>query len=127
MRRSSCARMNPKGLSVDRCAFYILGCPPSLKSQVLGVDFVEKTHLIVSAILMAGLLKWGKSILQRAPSPPLRFLTTGFKVFAPSEILDKERFEEFKLGRYYLVNIGEVFDSKYQVIGKLGFGVTSTV
>ncbi|OCK87907.1 uncharacterized protein K441DRAFT_709141 [Cenococcum geophilum 1.58] len=76
---------------------------------------------------MAGLLKWGKSILQRAPSPPLRFLTTGFKVFAPSEILDKERFEEFKLGRYYLVNIGEVFDSKYQVIGKLGFGVTSTV
>lgn len=76
---------------------------------------------------MAGLLKWGKSIFQRAPSPPLRFPTTGFEVFAPSEILDEERFEEFKSGRYYPVNIGEVFDSKYQVIGKLGFGVTSTV
>jgi hypothetical protein len=57
----------------------------------------------------------------------MRFPTTGFEVFAPSEILDEERFEEFKSGRYYPVNIGEVFNSKYQVIGKLGFGVTSTV
>ena len=29
--------------------------------------------------------------------------------------------------KYYPVNIGDVFSSKYQIIGKLGFGVTSTV
>lgn len=35
-----------------------------------------------------------------------------------SEALEEERFEEFKMGRYYPVDIGEIFSSKYQVIGK---------
>jgi hypothetical protein len=30
-------------------------------------------------------------------------------------------------GIYYPVNVGDVFASKYQVVGKIGFGVTSTV
>lgn len=42
-------------------------------------------------------------------------------------MLEEEHFEEFKAGRYYPVNIGDVFNSKYQVVGKLGFGVTSMV
>lgn len=42
-------------------------------------------------------------------------------------LLEEERFEDFKKGIYYPVNIGDVFASKYQVLGKLGFGVTSTV
>lgn len=57
----------------------------------------------------------------------MRFPTSGFEIINASELLEEERFEEFKTGRYYPVNIGEVFRSKYQVIGKLGFGVTSTV
>ncbi|KAK3324416.1 kinase-like domain-containing protein [Cercophora scortea] len=36
-------------------------------------------------------------------------------------------FDEFKSGQYYPVNIGDVYESKYQVLGKLGFGSTSTV
>jgi hypothetical protein len=55
------------------------------------------------------------------------FKTGGFEVINATEVLEEERFEEFKTGRYYPVNIGEIFSSKYQVIGKLGFGVTSTV
>lgn len=65
--------------------------------------------------------------MRRAPSPPLRFPTSGFDVIGDSEVLEEERFEEFKAGRYYPVEIGDIFASKYQVIGKLGFGVTSTV
>jgi serine/threonine-protein kinase SRPK3 len=57
----------------------------------------------------------------------MRFPTSGFKIISASELLEEERFEEFKTGRYYPVTIGEIFRSKYQVIGKLGFGVTSTV
>lgn len=57
----------------------------------------------------------------------MRFPTTGFETVNASEILDEERFEAFKKERYYPVNIGDVFSSKYQIIGKLGFGVTSTV
>jgi serine/threonine-protein kinase SRPK3 len=76
---------------------------------------------------MASILKWARRSIPRAPSLPLRFPTSGFEIINLSEVVEEERFEDFKTGRYCPVNIGEVFKSKYQVIGKLGFGVTSTV
>jgi hypothetical protein len=57
----------------------------------------------------------------------MRFPTRGFETVPAFLVLDEERFDEFKKGVYYPVNIGDVLNSKYQVIGKLGFGVTSTV
>lgn len=57
----------------------------------------------------------------------MRFPTSGFEIVNTSKILDEERFEEFKAGQYYPVNIGDIFGSKYQAVGKLGFGATSTV
>ncbi|KAF7173419.1 hypothetical protein CNMCM5623_005636 [Aspergillus felis] len=76
---------------------------------------------------MATLFRWARNTFRRPPSPPMCFPTSGFETVGASKILDEERFEEFKKGQYYPVNIGDVFSSKYQVIGKLGFGVTSTV
>ncbi|CAI7617682.1 unnamed protein product [Penicillium glandicola] len=76
---------------------------------------------------MTSLLKWAKTAIRRGPSPALQFPTTGFEVIKPSQILEEERFEEFKKGHYYPINIGDVPVSKYQVLGKLGFGTTSTV
>ncbi|CAH0040708.1 unnamed protein product, partial [Clonostachys rhizophaga] len=61
------------------------------------------------------------------PSPPLRFPSAGFEIVPPSEPLEEEHLEEFSAGAYYPVNIGDVYHSKYQVVGKLGFGSTSTV
>lgn len=57
----------------------------------------------------------------------LYFLARGFGTIKASQILEEERYEGFKKGRYYPVNIGDVLGSKYQVLGKLGFGVSSTV
>ncbi|KFZ12966.1 hypothetical protein V501_03950 [Pseudogymnoascus sp. VKM F-4519 (FW-2642)] len=57
----------------------------------------------------------------------MRFPNTGFKTINASEVLEEEQFADFNTGQYYPVNIGETFNSKYQVVGKLGFGVTSTV
>ncbi|OJZ83706.1 hypothetical protein ASPFODRAFT_62835 [Aspergillus luchuensis CBS 106.47] len=54
------------------------------------------------------------------------FPTSGWDTIPAAEILDEERLDGFKKGQYYPVNIGDFFASKYQVIGKLGFGVTST-
>lgn len=76
---------------------------------------------------MVTLMRWATNALRRAPSPPLCFPTRGFETVRPSEVLDEERFEHFKQGQYYPANVGDVFSSKYQIIGKLGFGVTSTV
>ncbi|OBT92628.1 hypothetical protein VE01_09818 [Pseudogymnoascus verrucosus] len=57
----------------------------------------------------------------------MRFSNTGFKTINASEVLEEEQFADFNMGQYYPVNIGETFNSKYQVVGKLGFGVISTV
>ncbi|KAJ5978574.1 hypothetical protein N7501_001916 [Penicillium viridicatum] len=76
---------------------------------------------------MTSLLKWARTAIKRGPSPVLQFPTSGFEVIKPSQVLEEERFEELKKGNYYPVNIGDILASKYQVIGKLGFGTTSTV
>lgn len=76
---------------------------------------------------MISLLKWARSLTRSAPLVPLRFPSTGFDVVPDCHILEEEQFDEFKAGQYYPVNIGDVYDSKYQILGKLGFGTTSTV
>ncbi|CZT00295.1 probable dis1-suppressing protein kinase dsk1 [Rhynchosporium graminicola] len=76
---------------------------------------------------MALLLKWARAITRRAPSPPLRFPTSGFDILPASPLIDEEQFEGFSQGIYYPVKIGQVYASKYQVVGKLGCGGASTV
>ncbi|KAJ0425443.1 hypothetical protein BJY00DRAFT_298522 [Aspergillus carlsbadensis] len=50
-----------------------------------------------------------------------------FKSIGAFKILEEERSALFKKGHYYLIKVGDVYTSKYHVIGKLGFGVISTV
>lgn len=76
---------------------------------------------------MASLLKWARALTRRSPLAPLRFPTTGFDTIPRQLIVEEERFDKFHTGHYYPVNIGDVYASKYQVLGKLGFGTTSTV
>ncbi|CAG8976327.1 hypothetical protein HYALB_00005734 [Hymenoscyphus albidus] len=81
---------------------------------------------------MSALSKWArtairKSTIYKPPYQPLRFPTSGFDIFPPHICLEEESNDRFKSGKYLPVNIGDVFASKYQVIGKLGFGVSSTV
>ncbi|OJI90078.1 hypothetical protein ASPTUDRAFT_25663 [Aspergillus tubingensis CBS 134.48] len=75
---------------------------------------------------MGSLLRLVRNSFRRAPSRPLCFPTSGWDTIPAAEILDEERFDGFKKGQYYPVNIGDVFASMYQVIGKLGFWLTST-
>ena len=65
--------------------------------------------------------------LFRKPMEPLRFPTAGYEVVSEDVLLEEEQLDHFKTGTYYPVNIGDIFASKYQVVGKLGFGVSSTV
>ncbi|KAE8146490.1 kinase-like domain-containing protein [Aspergillus avenaceus] len=69
----------------------------------------------------------GHKIASKASLPSHCVSTDGFETVRPSEVLEEERFERFKQGQYYPANIGDVLTSRYQIIGKLGLGVTSTV
>ena len=65
--------------------------------------------------------------MRRAPSPPIHFKYTNYEVISATQKLEEEYFDDYRTGKYYPVRIGDVFASKYQVLGKLGFGVSSTV
>ncbi|KAI0795995.1 kinase-like domain-containing protein [Abortiporus biennis] len=58
---------------------------------------------------------------------PRKFPTDGFRIVPTTELLEEEKWPWYTPQSFYLVNIGDVFRSKYQVLYKLGYGTTSTV
>ena len=60
-------------------------------------------------------------------SPPRKFPTSGFVTLDATKKIEEEDLPSYVPEDYYPVYIGEVFGSRYQVVGKLGFGVNSTV
>ncbi|SPO01582.1 related to dis1-suppressing protein kinase dsk1 [Cephalotrichum gorgonifer] len=76
---------------------------------------------------MQFLTRWLESVLHWFPARPLHFPKTGFEVIGDHFLLEEENLDHFEPGTYYPVNIGDVYHGKYQIVGKLGFGATSTV
>ncbi|KAM0664877.1 hypothetical protein MY8738_008261 [Beauveria namnaoensis] len=76
---------------------------------------------------MTSILRWAQHLTRKTPLQPLRFPTTGFDIIPDLALLEEEQLDEFKEDKYFPVQIGHVYASKYQVLGKLGFGSTSTV
>lgn len=69
--------------------------------------------------------RWLRTIT-RSASPPRKFPNSGFKVINDIEKLEEENWDWYKPDLFYPVRIGEVFNSRYQVLGKLGYGSRST-
>ncbi|OJD13964.1 hypothetical protein AJ78_05651 [Emergomyces pasteurianus Ep9510] len=57
---------------------------------------------------------------------PLTFPSSGFDLIDASENIEEETLPNYKAEKYYPAQIGEVFNNRYQIVGKLGYGVTST-
>ncbi|EQL02916.1 CMGC protein kinase [Ophiocordyceps sinensis CO18] len=76
---------------------------------------------------MSFLAKLLKRAFRRAPLAPLQFPSSGFDVISDAVKLEEEQLDGFNAAKYYPVRIGDVYSSKYQVLGKLGYGTTSTV
>ncbi|RDW61134.1 putative Serine protein kinase [Aspergillus mulundensis] len=67
-----------------------------------------------------------QSIFGRPPCPIRRFSTPGPST-DPTNKLEEEKLAGYSPAHFYPVKIGEVFRSRYQVLGKLGYGGHSTV
>ena len=62
------------------------------------------------------------------PGPQLlRFSNSNFKTLPLDQKIEEEAHDSIAKGRYYPVRIGDVIKSKYQIVGKLGYGLGSTV
>ncbi|KAJ5332687.1 uncharacterized protein N7506_006470 [Penicillium brevicompactum] len=64
--------------------------------------------------------------LQRPPSPMRQSTQSNIQLLDSNEKFEEETHPGYREERAYSVKIGEVFQSRYQVIGKLGFGGYST-
>lgn len=58
---------------------------------------------------------------------PLKFLTENTPLVAPHQRIEEETIPDYLVAHYYPVRIGNVIHDRYQVVGKLGYGTTSTV
>ncbi|KAH5421516.1 hypothetical protein HBI47_133520 [Parastagonospora nodorum] len=74
------------------------------------------------------------SLVKRAWRPffgrawkPLVFRDDNFVPLPVDRKVEEETLPDYVASRYYPVRIGEIFRARYQVVGKLGFGATSTV
>jgi serine/threonine-protein kinase SRPK3 len=65
--------------------------------------------------------------LLRRPWKSLTFPNKGFTVIPADTRIEEETVPDYVATRYYPARIGEILYSRYQVVGKLGFGSTSTV
>lgn len=72
------------------------------------------------------------SILRRLPWPgrawkPLTFSHLNGTPIPLHEKIEEELFPDYVASRYYPVRVGEILKNRYQIVGKLGFGASSTV
>ncbi|KAE9376111.1 putative CDK4/6 [Stipitochalara longipes BDJ] len=63
---------------------------------------------------------------ENCPSPPRKSRATSFRVLDNSYLLEEETYSWYDPAASYPVRIGEIFQSRYQVLGKLGYGSVST-
>ncbi|KAK3296394.1 kinase-like domain-containing protein [Chaetomium fimeti] len=76
---------------------------------------------------MASLLRWATGLYRRAPLPPRSFANLRYETIPESLKIEEETLPDYLPQRFYPVRLGEVLASRYQVVAKLGYGVTSTV
>jgi hypothetical protein len=67
-----------------------------------------------------------RSLFRRAWKP-LHFPSKGFNPLPAVKKLEEETIPDYVASHFYPVRIGEILRARYQVVGKLGFGITSTV
>jgi hypothetical protein len=68
-----------------------------------------------------------RKLFRRAPWPQLEFLNSSFEIIGDEYLLEEETLEHFSREAFSSVHLGEAFASRYQVVGKPGFGVISIV
>jgi serine/threonine-protein kinase SRPK3 len=77
---------------------------------------------------MLSLRRWLPPLGRRVAWEPLDFdkAATSFPTISSTQRIDEETIPDYVASRYYPARIGEVLGGRYQIVGKLGFGASST-
>ncbi|KAF7198303.1 Serine/threonine-protein kinase SRPK [Pseudocercospora fuligena] len=71
--------------------------------------------------------KWLQRCFGSAVIPPRVFSNMGAQPLDASLLYEEETLRSFKRSAYYPAHMGEIFQDRYQIVAKLGYGTTSTV
>lgn len=77
--------------------------------------------------MMASFWNLAKGLVKEPYSQLVRFSNSSFKTLSSDQKIEEEAHDAISKGRYYPVRIGDTINNKYQVLGKLGYGLGSTV
>lgn len=53
--------------------------------------------------------------------------TGGFSTIKADQLIEEEEMPDYRAERFYPVHLGDIFQNRYQVVAKLGFGSCSTI
>lgn len=82
---------------------------------------------VSSIIARPGSSKRGMADLPRRSSEPRVFPASGWDNVDSSLLIEEETIPTYRPEKFYPVRIGDIFNNRYQVVGKLGYGSSATV
>lgn len=119
----------PVNASFDTAIFATLNLPllvmPSSLPHLLLLPMLSFPTTLTAINL--SLFKWVTRFLWKQPLAPKPLSTRPYPTLNASTPLEEENMPHYNAADWYPVFIGEVFESRYQVLGKLGFGLNSTI
>ncbi|KAL2849803.1 CMGC/CLK protein kinase [Aspergillus pseudodeflectus] len=99
---------------------------PALRWSPRGFNSVVRSSLaryVVSPLHRSN----GTTVASKLLLPQRQFLTSGFVKVDISRKIEEEELPLYKAENYYPASIGQVLESRYQIVSKLGYGTSSTV
>ena len=79
------------------------------------------------SLTMNKLLRLGRRVLSRSVEPPCVFVEHAYENLDLTVNIEEEHMPAYEKGLFYPVQIGQVFNARYQILSKLGYGANSTV
>lgn len=68
-----------------------------------------------------------KGLVREPDLQPVSFSNPNFTTLPSDVKVEEEAYDDSSKGKYYPARIGEIIVNKYQIVGKLGYGLESTV
>lgn len=92
--------------------------------HIFGVLPVFLTAVCLRSSLVASLWYFLKDLVIEPEPQQVCFSNSNFKTLPSDRKIEEEAHD---ISRYYPVQIGDVINDQYQIVGKLGYGIGSTV
>lgn len=71
-------------------------------------------------------LPLGQKSTSNAPEEPRSLPSSGFTTISNDQLVEEEELPDYRADRFYPVRLGEIFQNRFQIVAKLGFGSSST-